>query len=272
MSIHKHHARNARRILFLAIIVWIIIMIGLVLEYQSGTLFRSEQNNLKLISIVLPACMLLIYSLVERIRAKKIEKIIKDKESSLLLEQRRFVVRRETSMFTTVTYFGLDGNTMGMLKEKYDSHIQKVWKFFLSFFFKGMYGQKFYLFNELGEKVLIIRKKRGVRNSYIFYSIMGERIGELHQLLSLTKWEWHFLLAEGIEIGKVTGDLSGTLQKGKWQDGTYIDVKEDGIPLEAIQYLSASGGSLVTVSIGEYAELQKAVYYAVAAIITLKNE
>lgn len=271
MSIHKHHARNAKRTLFLAIIVWIIIAIGFVVEYRKGTLFSSEKDNLKLISIVLPACMLLIYSLIERGRAKKIERIIQDKEISLLLEQRRFVVRRETGLFTTVTYFGLDGNTMGMLKEKYDSQIQMIWKGILSFFLKGIYEQQFYLFNELGKELLIIKKKRGVRNSYAFYSIMGERIGELNQLLSLTKWEWSFLSAEGKEIGKVTGDLSGTLQKGKWQDGTYIDVKEDGIPLEAVQYFSAGGGSLVTVSVAEHAELQTAAYYAGAAIITLKN-
>ncbi|HEK9102972.1 sugar ABC transporter ATP-binding protein [Bacillus pfraonensis] len=271
MSIHKHHARNARRTLYLAIIVWIIIMIGFVVEYQSGTLFSSEKENLKVISVVLPACMFLIYSLIERSRAKKIERIIQDKESSLLLDQRRFVVRRETNFFTTITYFGLDGNTMGMLKEKYDSQIQTIWKSILSFFFKGMYEQQFYLFNELGEELLVIKKKRGVRNSYTFYSLMGEKIGEINQLLSLTRWEWCFLSVEGKEIGKVTGDLSATLQQGKWQDGTYIDVKEDGIPLEAVQYFSASGGSLITVSVAEHAELESAIYYAVAAIITLKN-
>ncbi|MEN1938172.1 sugar ABC transporter ATP-binding protein [Paenibacillus sp. 102] len=271
MSIHKHHARNARRTLLLAIIVWIIIVIGCVVEYQNGTLLSSEKGILELISIMLPACILLIYSLVEKSRAKRIEKIVQGKEISLLLEQRRFVVRRETNFFTAVTYFGLEGNTMGMLKEKYDSKIQTIWKSILSFFFKGMNEQQFYLLNELGEELLVIKKKRGVRNSYTFYSIMGERIGEFNQLLSLTKWEWSFLSSEGKEIGKVTGDLSGTLQKGKWQDGTYIDVKEDGIPLEAVQYFSASGGSLVTVSVAKHTELQRAVYYAVAAIITLKN-
>lgn len=134
-----------------------------------------------------------------------------------------------------------------------------------------MYEQEFYLFNELGEELLIIKKKRGVRNSYTFYSVMGEEIGEFNQLLSLTKQEWIFLSNEGKEIGKVTGDLSATLQKGKWQDGSYIDVKEDGIPLEAVQYFTASGGSLFTVSVAEHRELQLAVYYAVAAIITLKS-
>ncbi len=38
-----------------------------------------------------------------------------------------------------------------------------------------------------------------------------------------------------------------------------------------VVFFYVSGGSLVTVSIAEHAELQAAVYYAVAAIITLKN-
>lgn len=85
----------------------------------------------------------------------------------------------------------------------------------------------------------------GVRNFYIFYSVNGKKIGELKQVLSLTKWEWIFLEMNGKEIGKVTGDFSATMQKIDWQDGTHIDVKEDGIPLEAAKYFSASGGSLL---------------------------
>ncbi len=34
MSIHKHHERNAKRIFFLSVIVWIIVAIGLVMEYK----------------------------------------------------------------------------------------------------------------------------------------------------------------------------------------------------------------------------------------------
>ncbi|KEK22286.1 hypothetical protein [Bacillus gaemokensis] len=271
MSIHKHHVCNAKRTLFLAIIVLIIVTIGFAVEYRKGTVFSSEKDILKLISIMLPACILLIYSLVERSRAKWMEQITQDREISVLLEQRRFVVRREIGLFKTVTYFGLDGNTMGALKENYDSHIQKIWKGILSFLFKGMHEQQLYLYNELGEELLAVKKKWGRRKAYLFYDAMGEKIGELNQLLSFTKWEWHFVLVNGQEIGKVTGDLSATMQKGNWQDGTYIDVKEDGIPLEAVQYFSASGGSLVTISVSENAELQKAVYYTVAAIITFKN-
>lgn len=50
-----------------------------------------------------------------------------------------------------------------------------------------------------------------------------------------------------------------------------IDVKEDGIPLEVVQYFSASGGSLVSISVSEHADFEKAVYYAVTTIITFKN-
>ncbi|MFJ8529210.1 sugar ABC transporter ATP-binding protein [Bacillus sp. NPDC094106] len=271
MSIQKHHARNARRILFVAIIVWVIIAIGFVVEYWKGTLFSLEKDNLKLISVVLPACMLLIYSLIERSRAKGIERITQDKGISLLLEQRRFVVRKEAGIFKTITYFGLDGNTIGTIKERYDSQIQKIWKCILSFLVNGIYEQQFYLCNEFEEELLVVKKKRGVRNSYSFYNVTGEKIGELNQLLSFTKWQWCFLSANGEEIERITGDLSATLQKGNWRDGTYIDVKEDGIPLEAVQYFSASGGSLVTVSVAEQAELQPKVYYAVAAIIAFKN-
>lgn len=48
-------------------------------------------------------------------------------------------------------------------------------------------------------------------------------------------------------------------------------MKEDGIPLEAVKYFSASGGSLVTASISEQAALPRAVYYSVSAIVIIKN-
>lgn len=45
MGIHKHHARNAKRTLFIAIIVWIIVVIGLVMEYKKGTIFTSDKKS-----------------------------------------------------------------------------------------------------------------------------------------------------------------------------------------------------------------------------------
>lgn len=119
--------------------------------------------------------------------------------------------------------------------------------------------------------MLRVQKNMGVRNFYIVSNMDGKKIGELKQVLSLTKWEWIFLGVDGKEFGKVTGDLSATMQQIDWRDGTHIDVKEDGIPLEAVKYFSASGGSLVTASISEQAELPRAVYYSTAAIVTIKN-
>ena len=34
-------------------------------------------------------------------------------ETSELLEQQKFVVRKEVGVFQVITYFGLDGNTVG---------------------------------------------------------------------------------------------------------------------------------------------------------------
>ncbi|MBK5347721.1 sugar ABC transporter ATP-binding protein [Bacillus sp. TH44] len=271
MSIHKHHARNAKRTLFIAIIVWIIVVIGLVMEYKKGTIFTSDKEILKLIGILLPAFGLLIYSFIEKRRAKMLRQDNCNMGSSRLFEQQKFVVRREVGVFQVITYFGLDGSAVGFLKEEYNSVIQSIWKGALSFLFKGLHKQQFYLYNQSGERLLRVQKKMGVRNFYIFYSVNGKKIGELKQVLSLTKWEWIFLEMNGKEIGKVTGDFSATMQKIDWQDGTHIDVKEDGIPLEAAKYFSASGGSLVTASISGQAELSRGVYYGVAAIVTIKN-
>lgn len=94
--------------------------------------------------------------------------------------------------------------------------------------------------------------------------LRGERDGNIFDLPD-------FLGVDGKECGKVTGDLSATMQKIDWRDGTHIDVKEDGIPLEAVKYFSASGGSLVTAYISEQAALPRAVYYSVSAIVTIKN-
>lgn len=271
MEIHKHHARNAKRIFFVSIIVWVIVAIGLVMEYKKGTLFTSEKESLKLISVVLPAFGLLLYSFIEKQRSKKLKQDNYNIETFELFEQQKFVVRKEIGVFQVITYFGLDGNAVGFLKEEYDSVIQSVWQAVLSFLFKGLHKQQFYLYNHSGERLLRVQKKMGVRNFYIFSSVDGKKIGELKQVLSLTKWEWIFLGVEGKEIGKVTGDFSATMQKIDWRDGTQIDVKEDGIPLEAAKYFSASGGSLVTASISEQTELPRAVYYSAAAIVTIKN-
>ncbi|PEC68340.1 sugar ABC transporter ATP-binding protein [Bacillus toyonensis] len=271
MSIHKHHARNAKRIFFVSVIVWIIVAIGLVMEYKKGMLFTSEKDNLQLIGILLPAIGLLIYSFIEKRRSKILKQENYNIETSELLEQKKFVVRKEVGIFQVITYFGLEGNTVGFLKEEYDFVIQSVWKAVLSFLFKGLHKQQFYLYNHSGERLLRVQKNMGVRNFYIVSNMDGKKIGELKQVLSLTKWEWIFLGVDGKEFGKVTGDLSATMQQIDWRDGTHIDVKEDGIPLEAVKYFSASGGSLVTASISEQAELPRAVYYSTAAIVTIKN-
>ncbi|PEY22541.1 sugar ABC transporter ATP-binding protein [Bacillus anthracis] len=271
MSIHKHHERNAKRIFLVSVIVWIIVVIGLVMEYKKGMLFTSEKENLKLIGIVLPAFGLLIYSFIEKRRSKMLKQEHYNIETSELLEQQKFVVRKEVGVFQVITYFGLDGNTVGFLREEYNSVIQRVWQAVLSFLFQGLRKQQFYLYNYSGERLLRVQKKMAGRNFYIFYDVDGKKIGELKQVLSLTKWEWIFLGVDGKEFGKVTGDLSATMQKIDWRDGTHIDVKEDGIPLEAVKYFSASGGSLVTASISEQAALPRAVYYSVSAIVTIKN-
>ncbi|MGN5652822.1 sugar ABC transporter ATP-binding protein [Bacillus sp. Brlt_9] len=271
MSIHKHHARNAKRIFFVSIIVWIIVVIALLMEYKKGTLFTSQQEILKLISVIIPAFGLLIYSFMEKRRAKMLKQENYNIETSELFEQQKFVVRKEVGVFQVITYFGLDGSAVGFLKEEYDFVIQRVWQAILSFLFKGLHKQQFYLYSHSGERLLRVQKEMGVRNFYIFSDVDGKKTGQLKQVLSLTKWEWIFLGVDGKEFGKVTGDLSATMQKIDWRDGTHIDVKEDGIPLEAVKYFSASGGSLVTAFISEQAELPRAVYYSVAAIITIKN-
>ena len=38
-------------------------------------------------------------------------------ETFELLEQQKFVVRKEVGIFQVITYFGLDGNTVGFLKK-----------------------------------------------------------------------------------------------------------------------------------------------------------
>lgn len=91
MSIHKHHARNAKRIFFASVIVWIIVAIVLVMEYKKGMLFTSEKENLKLISVVLPAFGLLIYSFMEKRRSKMLKQENNHIETSELFEQKNLL-------------------------------------------------------------------------------------------------------------------------------------------------------------------------------------
>ena len=56
-------------------------------------------------------------------------------------------------------------------------------------------------------------KEDGSTQLLYFSNVDGKKIGELKQVLSLTKWEWIFLGLDGKEFGKVTGDLSATMQK-----------------------------------------------------------
>lgn len=91
MSIHKHHARNAKRIFFVSVIVWIIVAIGLVMEYKKGMLFTSEKDNLQLIGILLPAIGLLIYSFIEKRRSKILKQENYNIETSELLEQKNLL-------------------------------------------------------------------------------------------------------------------------------------------------------------------------------------
>ena len=73
MSIHKHHARNAKRTLFIAIIVWIIVVIGLLWNIKKEQYSLQNKEILKLIGILLPAFGLLIYSFIEKRRAKTLK-------------------------------------------------------------------------------------------------------------------------------------------------------------------------------------------------------
>lgn len=138
------------------------------MEYKKGMLFTSEKENLKLIGAVLPAFGLLIYSFIEKRRSKMLKQEYYNIETSELLEQQKFVVRKEVGVFQVITYFGLDGNTVGFLKEEYDFVIQSVWQAVLSFLCKGLHKQQFYLYNHSGERLLRVQKKVGVRNFYIF--------------------------------------------------------------------------------------------------------
>lgn len=271
MGIHEHHARNGKRLFLVAIFIFLIAIIAFILDYVRTPHFQWNKDTMPFISMIITACLLMIYSFVEREMAKKIGTTIRIEGPASLLHHHRFVVRREASFVTTVTYFSMDGNTMAILKEEYETNLQRLWKIFISFFLNALIEKRFVLYNELGEAMLIVKQKAGMSFSYTLYDLAGNKIGGLKQILSLKKLKWLLLSEHDEEIGEITGDLYANIQKGQWNDGSSIEVKEDAIPVEAIECFSASGGSLVNLSVVEHAEYEKALYYAVAAILTLKN-
>lgn len=271
MGIHEHHARNGKRLFLLSSFIFFVAIIAFILDYIRTPYFHWSKDTMTFISMIVMALLFMIYSFVERGRAKKIGATIHIEGAVLMLEQQRFVIRGETSLLTTVTYFSMDGNTMGVLREEYETEIQKVWKIFVSFFLKSLNEKRFVMYNELEEAMLIVRQRAGMHLSYTFHDLAGDKICELKQTWNLKKLEWLLRSEHDDEIGGITGDLHANIQKGNWRDGSYIEVKEDAIPVEAIEYFSASGGSLVNLSIAEHAKYERALYYAVAAILTLKN-
>ncbi|MCM3737494.1 sugar ABC transporter ATP-binding protein [Bacillus cytotoxicus] len=271
MGIHEHHARNGKRLFLISIFIFSLAIIAFILDYVRTPHFRWDKNTMTFISTIITAFLLMVYSFVEKVRAKKISTTIRIAGTSSLLHQHRFVVRREVSFVTTVTYFSMDGNTMGILKEEYETILQKLWKVFVSFFLTALIKKRFVLYNELGEAMLIVKQKAGMSFFYTFHDLTGNKIGGLKQTLSLKRLKWLLLSEHDEEVGEITGDLYANIQKGQWDDGSSVEVKEDAIPVEAIEYFSASGGSLVNLSVVEHAKYEKALYYAVAALLTLKN-
>ncbi|ENQ3107654.1 hypothetical protein SAMN04488168_11623 [Bacillus sp. 491mf] len=271
MGIHEHHARNGKRFFLFSIFIFLLAIIAFILEYVRTPHFQWNKDTMPFVSMIVTACLFMIYSFVERGRAKKIGATIRIEGAASMLQHQRFVVRREVSYVTTVTYFSMDGNTMGILREEYETKLQRLWKIFVSFFLSALIEKRFVLYNELGEAMLIVKQKAGMSFSYTFYDLAGNKIAGLKQMLSLKKLKWFLLSEHDEEIGEITGDLYANIQKGQWNDGSAIEVKEDAIPVEAIEYFSASGGSLVNLSVVEHAKYEKALYYAVAAILTLKN-
>ncbi|MGG0186894.1 sugar ABC transporter ATP-binding protein [Bacillus rhizoplanae] len=269
MGIHDHHERNGKRLFILSLFIFFVAIIAFILDFIRTPHLQWNKGTMTFISMIIMAFLFMIYSFVERKRAKRIGTMICNKGTSPLLHQHRFVVRREMSLATIVTYFSMDGNTIGVLREEYETEMQKIWKIFISFFLKSLNEKRFILYNELGEEMLIVRKR--AYYSYTFHDLAGDKICELKQTLSLKKLEWLLRSEHDEEIGEITGDLYANIQKGHWKDGSFIEVKEDAIPVEAIEYFSASGGSLVNLSIAEHAKHEKALYYAVAAIVALKN-
>ena len=131
-------------------------------------LFTSEKENLKLIGVVLPAFGLLIYSFIEKRRSKMLKQEHYNIETSELLEQQKFVVRKEAGVFQVITYFGLDGNTVGFLKEEYDFVIQSIWQAVLSFLLRDYISNNFiYIITQ--EKDYCVFKRRWEYATFIFF-------------------------------------------------------------------------------------------------------
>lgn len=144
------------------------------MEYKKGMLFTSEKDNLQLIGILLPAIGLLIYSFIEKRRSKILKQENYNIETSELLEQQKFVVRKEVGIFQVITYFGLEGNTVGFLKEEYDFVIQSVWQAVLSFLLRDYISNNFiYIITQ--EKDCCVFKRIWEYATSIFFRIWMER-------------------------------------------------------------------------------------------------
>lgn len=271
IGIQKHHARNAKGSFF---IFTIILLIGVgtgLYEYSRTSSYKWREDYISILQIFMVSAMFLIVGLIERSRAKKMEQIKVEETFHELLNERRFVVRREMGMLTQITYFAMDGNVMGVLKEKYDSSFQKLWKMLFSFFIRDWHNQQFILYDGEQNELLYMKKQAGLNLCYRFYNENEEYIGCFKQTWEIKKIEWLSLSSINEEIGRITGDLSANIQTGKWRDGSYIDVKEDAIPLDAVEYFSASGGSLVNLVVMEECKEKRAMYYAIAAILTFQK-
>ncbi|CAM4336785.1 hypothetical protein [Bacillus manliponensis] len=271
IGIDKHHARNAKGSFFIFMIILLIGMSMVLYEYSQTSSYKWREDYISILNIFMLAVMFLIVSIIERSRAKKMEQIQTKVKLHELLDQRRFVVRKEMGMLTQITYFAMDGNVMGMLKERYGSPVQKLWKMLVSFFIKGWNSQQFVLYDGGQNELLNIKKQAGLNLCYKFYNENEEYIGCFKQTWEIKKIEWLSLSSINEEIGRITGDLSANIQTGKWRDGSYIDVKEDAIPLDAVEYFSASGGSLVNLVVMEECKEKRAMYYAIAAILTFQK-
>lgn len=271
IGIQKHHARNAKGTFFISIFI-LLIGIGVFLyEYSRRPTYEWREDYISILNIIVLGLVLLIVSLIERGRAKKMEGIATEDVKHELLNTGRFVVRPEMGLLTYITYFAMDGSVMGVLKEQYEASVQKLWKMLFSFFIKGWNSQQFVLYDGKNKELLRVKKQAGVKLCYKFYNVAGEYIGCFRQTWKMKEIEWLFFSSTDEEIGRITGDLSANIQTGKWQDGSYIDVKEDAIPLDAVEHFSASGGSLVNLVVKEKCKEKRAMYYASAAILTFKK-
>ena len=123
---------------------------------------------MKLISVVIPAFGLLIYSFIEKRRSKMLKQENYNIETSELLEQQKFVVRKEVGVFQVITYFGLDGSAVGFLKEEYDFVIQSIWQAVLSFLLRDYISNNF-IYIITREKDYCVFKRRWEYATFIFF-------------------------------------------------------------------------------------------------------